>query len=289
MLTFSPPKSRKKREEILQDAQSMIAQTEASMATDLKLEDLLGADDDQDWNAAAPPVASSAPATSAPLITINSSNLQDCVQIINDALASMDYGNHQRQIHLPTRSQEDVLVLADVLYSLVQNRRSYTKSQDATLDRIGKLESDQDLMQSRVKQLSEALEAAEREVALKEEKTRTVQVQWSQAQRAWEAEKAEMQKEIVTLQHRDNQYQHEIRKKERELEKVQKKLQAALGDRSRDSKGMEVQGPAALAQKAIAAKQTKTVRCSRGSPPGGFFFFFFFFCAFLRWLISAAD
>lgn len=120
---------------------------------------------------------------------------------------------------------------------------SATNQASQLLERIGKLEAEKDVLQHRVKQLTGALEATEREAAQKEEKLRSALAAARTQHRALEAEKAEMAKEISILQHRDNQYLHEIRKKERDLEKMQKKLQMTLNERgTKDTRSIELHG-----------------------------------------------
>jgi hypothetical protein len=126
------------------------------------------------------------------------------------------------------------------------------------------------------KSLTSALEHSERENALAIERLKSYHREFQEARRQWDHEKGDMQREIANLQHRDNQFQvyihrcqstmaqrviapqHELRKRDRDIEKLQKRLQASVGDRSKDTRGMEVTGPAAA--KAAAAK-AKTVTC----------------------------
>ena len=166
-------------------------------------------------------------------------NGDDRLRSINCSLSAMG-------LHPVEASSVDSLVDALECLLLTTARGSSFTSQvqeNAHLERIGRLEAEKDVLQQRVKQLAAALDAAERESAQKEDKLRSAISRANQQQRALEAEKAELTKEIGVLQHRDNQYLHEVRKKEREIEKIQKKLQAALGERGvKDTRGIELHG-----------------------------------------------
>lgn len=137
--------------------------------------------------------------------------------------------------------QDSVLDSLQALLEVPNVSFASHQQEGAHLERIGRLEAEKDVLQQRLKQLTVALDVTERESAQKEEKMRAALSRAAQQQRTLEAEKAELSKEVAVLQHRDNQYLHEVRKKERDLEKIQKKLQAALGERGvKDTRGIEL-------------------------------------------------
>ena len=166
----------------------------------------------------------------------------DRLAAVNRSLARLGLPN------VVVGDQESVLDSLQALLEAPNASFASHQQESANLERIGRLEAEKDVLQQRMKQLTVTLDLAERESAQKEDKLRAALSRASQQQRTLEAEKAELTKEVAVLQHRDNQYLHEVRKKERDLEKIQKKLQAALGERGvKDTRGVELHATARAA------------------------------------------
>ncbi|KAG9306223.1 hypothetical protein G9A89_016127 [Geosiphon pyriformis] len=170
------------------------------------------------------------------------SSLHNTVDYINQQLGEHGYPS---PLDLLNGNRESATQIIECIFSLLQQRQKDTGYREALNDQLRRLQSDQDMLMTGMRNLKNRAELSDREVdSLK------AKLQWTENTFRIEFEKHRSTKEELTktklnLQYIKTQNAHEVRKRESEYQRFKEQMGRALNEKYRGAKiGLKMINPA---------------------------------------------
>ncbi|KAK2554607.1 Afadin- and alpha-actinin-binding protein A [Acropora cervicornis] len=170
-------------------------------------------------------------------------NIDQCLAYLNQEFGVLGFSS----LFTPSRNGSgppdtfDIVKLINCTYELLQQQQRSAKQRTDLEEKNLRSECDNEHLIQTQKRLKEQLEAAQREIAMGNERERQLQSKLLKTKEDLKLEREELKKTKANVVHLQKQYDHEGRKKEREFNKLKDRIHQLLTDKSQEKKvGLDI-------------------------------------------------
>lgn len=170
-------------------------------------------------------------------------NIDQCLAYLNQEFGVLGFSS----LFTPSRNGSgppdtfDIVKLINSTYELLQQQQRSAKQRTDLEEKNLRSECDNEHLIQTQKRLKEQLEAAQREIAMGNERERQLQSKLLKTKEDLKLEREELKKTKANVVHLQKQYDHEGRKKEREFNKLKDRIHQLLTDKSQEKKvGLDI-------------------------------------------------